>query len=148
MIFLNESWEIVSSLAFICWFEGVRVLTPYNPSREGYRVGKRRSCLKHCRNLGGQKVIKKFNIHEGTDVFDVFRRDNFWHRGSVNSVTNWPSATCFFLKTFFCKNQSPQPNSRIFSLQGRVWRGRLYWVPVVQLAFLVFFVFAFVLDMQ
>ena len=40
-------------------FEGVRVLTPYNPSREGYRVGKRRSCLKTCRHLGGQKVIKQ-----------------------------------------------------------------------------------------
>ena len=117
--------KCIDSILYFC-FEGVRVLTPYNPSREGYRVRKRRSCLKRCRHLGGQKVIKKINLHEGTDVFDVFRRVNFWQPGSVNSVTNWPSATCFFLKTFFCKNQTPQPNSRIFSLQGRVWRGRLY----------------------
>ena len=50
-----------------------------------------------------KKYFLKPSVPLWFDVRKSFLEVCFWHRGSVNSVTIWPSATFFFWKRFFAK---------------------------------------------
>ena len=75
-------------------FEGVRVLTPHNPSREGKGVGKRRRCQWTSPALERRQI-------DSTPGIVKFFGSSFWHRGSAS-----PGIVAFLgVRAFWTKNE-------------------------------------------